>query len=156
MGSVDAGTRHHTIEDMLAGILERLRVVDDALERSHEGNLEAIDEARRAVGDIARMIAERLTIDGEVIAVEDDHEAYAIEAVTAYLDGAQRGDGYELLAETVASGVLQAGGDLSWAAGVISALARLSGDLAVLSSARHGEYDWDDAMRIIQQLAQRG
>lgn len=147
---------------MITSILRRLDAIDTALDTALDESADADTRAaarnsiRSNLRTVERDLAAVLDIDGAVIEVEDDHESYAIAAVTAYLDGASRGDGFELLGETVSGGVVSGGRDLRWFAGVIAALARLSGDLAVLSASSASQPEWQDALAVIQRLARRG
>lgn len=138
---------------MLLDVLARLQLVEDALVAVRNGRGADCTAALSRLGEAQRLLAAQLRLDDPLIAVEAAHEAYAIETVTAYLDGAERGDGFELLGGSVAAGIAEAGGDATWAAGVIAALARLSGDLAVLVASTATEPAWDDARRLLQQLA---
>lgn len=139
---------------MIAGILDRLGKIDACL-----ANLPASEEtraARRQLGLIAKQLTEAVALQEGTITVEAAHERYAIEAVTAYLDGASRGDGYELLGGVLASGCSDAEGSVEWMAGVVGALARLAGDIAVLLASNEagvGSAEWEDALRIIQRFA---
>jgi hypothetical protein len=136
---------------MIGSLIAQLGELERVLDELGEG--EAARKGRRIVASMARELTERMTLDGSSITVEEEQESYAIEAVTAYLDGAARGDGFELLGETVARGCTENHGEIEWLAGVVAALARLAGDLSVLAAARDGRSEWDDALRIIQQLA---
>jgi hypothetical protein len=150
---VDCHDDEHTIEGMLVQALENLRIIEEALTCAPAQRRIAIPAALRAIAAVEQALTENLTMDGEVLTVEDEHESYAIEVVTSYLDGAARGDGYELLGDAVSHGVNGSDGSIAWTAAVVAALARLSGDLALLAAARDGKTDWDDALEIIQALA---
>lgn len=138
---------------MLALLLDRIERVDKVLANLEEG--EEIRQARKQLATIAKQITAAVTLRDGTISVDNEHEQYAIEAVTAYIDGASRGDGYELLGGVVAAGCADAEGSVDWMAGVIGALARLAGDLAVLAAiGDNDQVRWEDALRIIQQMAQ--
>jgi hypothetical protein len=137
---------------MYTSMLDQLRTIGEALDKMDK-NDDNVKKARFAVEDMAREISARLGLDGTSISVEDVHESYAIEAVTSYLDGAQRGDGFELLGETLGSGCIRNGEDFSWVVGTLAALARLAGDLAVIAAERGGEPGWEGAQKIIQKMA---
>lgn len=136
---------------MIGNILALLGELEDVLDEGGNGL-----KARSVIAEISRELAEKFTIDGSLITVNDDHESYAIEAVTAYLDGASRGDGFELLGETVARVWEESGGGVEWVVGVVAALSRLAGDLSVMAAARDGRSDWEGALEIIQQFASPG
>ena len=136
---------------MIGGVLSRLNEIEAAL-AVPVGEIDVV-RVRKLVSGLAREFAEKLGTDGGTITVEESHEAHAIEAVTAYLDGAERGDGFELLAETVVRMVDDGDGGVEWMLGVTAALARLAGDLSVLAAARDGRSDWSGALEIIQQFA---
>lgn len=140
-----------TVVLMLASILQRLDALGATLETVADQTTREM--IRTSICSIEHDLVSMLDIDGAVIDVESEHESYAIAAVTAYLDGASRGDGFELLGETVASGVVAGGGDLRWVAGVLAALARLSGDLAVLAASQTSDPEWGEALGIIRKLA---
>ncbi len=150
---MDCSGVSHTVVRMLVQALENLRIIETALTCAPSQRRVAMIAALRAIADVEQALTEHLTMDGEVLNVEDEHESYAIEVVTSYLDGASRGDGYELLGEAVSNGVHRSDGSIAWSAAVIAALARLSGDLALLAATRDGETDWDDALGVIQALA---
>jgi Tfp pilus assembly protein PilX len=141
---------------MIAGILDRLGKVE-----SYLASLPVNEETRavrRQLSLIAKQLAEAVALQEGTITVDATHERYAIEAVTAYLDGASRGDGYELLGGVLNSGCSDAEGSVEWMAGVVSALARLAGDVAVLLAsveAGNKTAEWEDALRIIQRFARR-
>lgn len=139
---------------MIYAILDRLGLVDEYL-----ANLPANEETRMArnhLALVAKQITDTVVVREGTITVEKEHERYAIEAVTAYLDGASRGDGYELLGGVLASGSFEAEGSVEWLAGMVGALARLAGDTAVLLAiceSGEGSTEWDAALRIIQRFA---
>lgn len=137
---------------MLTLLLDRLQHIDKILAGLDENR--EVRQARRLLADVAKQITASMTLRDGTISVENEHEKYAVEAVTAYIDGASRGDGYELLGGVVAVGCGEAEGSVDWMAGVIGALARMAGDLAVLAASGESEQvRWEDALGIIQQMA---
>lgn len=150
---MDNHHRVRTVDTMLLEALERLLAVEDAMEAARTGDPSKIAGGLRALEDAQRLLARCGAMDDRIIGVDAEHAAFAIETVTAYLDGAERGDGFELLGYSVAQAVAEAGGDAQWAAGVIAALARLSGDLAILVAAHSTGPEWSDALAVIQRLA---
>jgi hypothetical protein len=134
---------------MFTHLLDDLARVSRALDGVEAGEDGAVESARRTLRRVELAVAGQLVVGAEVD-VDDDHERVAIEVVTAYIDGAERGDGYALLAEVVADNLVRHGGETDWVAGVVAALARLSGDLARHAS---GTGEWSEALGAVQQLA---
>jgi len=138
---------------MLTGIITQIERIDSILATLPPD--EKLRSVRVPLGEITRQLAEA-TVLGRTIPVGAEHERYAIEAVTAYIDGASLGDGYSLLGETIASGFAESEGTVEWVTGVIGALSRLAGDLAVLHASLEDENhppSWERALKIIQRFA---
>lgn len=138
---------------MLTHLLEPIGRLERALARGEAGDAGALVDARHALRVIERGVVAHCYVDGDV-EVEPHHRAAAIEIVTAYLDGALRGDDFELLATVVADRMNRDGGEPSFVVAVIAALARLCGDLAGMEE--DGSVDRRRGLAAVQAIAANG
>jgi hypothetical protein len=136
---------------MLTHLLAEIERLEQLLELVADGDKAAAGEARRSLRRLEILVADRFFVDADV-EVEERHERAALEAVTAYLDGAVHSDDFQLLASVVGARITREGGDGRWVAGVIAALARLGGELAGRAEPG-GEPDWERGLRVIQRIA---
>lgn len=135
-------------------IINYLRRLEELLIRTDDDN----DAAARSalLEDIRatqRLCLQLTPTERGAVHVARSHDAYAVEVVTAYLDGAERGDGYSILGEVVSRGACESDNNPAWLPSVIAALARLGGDLAIIAASRTGGTTWEDARHVIQGLA---
>jgi hypothetical protein len=136
---------------MLDEVWQAISRCEDALDGIAGSSAGA--ELRRHLSELARLLTTRLALDLDEIDVGVEHEAAAVAVITAYLDGVERGDGFELLGDAVGATVAAADGSLTWLAAVIAALGRAAGDLAAGGDARTD--DPGRAAARVQSLAQR-